>query len=88
MLVKQFSHLSLGHFHERSLFKLVFKIDGRSFTRFSLNSTGIHSEFGHYQDPRTIFVSAEEKESSFSMEISRRHVEVSKAIKEEHLVPF
>lgn len=32
--------------------------------------------------------SAEEKESSFSMEISRRHVEVSKAIKEENLVPF
>ena len=34
MLVKQFSHLSLGHFHQRSLFKLVFKVDGRSFIRF------------------------------------------------------
>ena len=88
MLVKQFSHPSLGHFHQRSLFKLVFKVDGRSFIGFSLNSTGIHSEFGHYQDPSTIFFSAKEKESSFSMEISRRHVEVSQAIKEENMVPF
>ena len=88
MLVKQFSHLSLGHFHQRSLFKLVFKVDGRSFIRFSLNSTGIHSEFGHHQDPSTIFFSAREKEIPFSMEISRRHVEVSQAIKEENMVPF
>lgn len=88
MLVKQFSHLSLGHFHQRSLFKLIFKVDGRSFIRFSLNSTGIHSEFGHHQDPSTIFFSAREKEIPFSMEISRRHVEVSQAIKEENMVPF
>lgn len=40
------------------------------------------------QDPSTIFFSAEEKESSFSMEISRRHVEVSKAIKEKTCGPF
>ena len=24
----------IGHFHQRSLFKLVFKVDGRSFIRF------------------------------------------------------